>query len=477
VFNSKLDYWYDEVVVLDISKQDVGLLLNTIISEPHPPGFYLFLKLLGINSIFEGRLFITIISYFLVFITLVYGYKQKIINNYNISTGLSLFLCSFTFLEITSFIKQDSISFPVFLFFLLTILKLINEPSKNTTTIFLAITSSLLLLFLGYIPYVISISILIGCLYICKQIRPLIATLILHVGLFSVYYLYFFESQLKHNQGRFSWLAENYNSFGNALSKHLTGMPLYNLSTDLIFFIFLTLLSLSVYTIYLRKRILQGSKNLLRLQQFLPFIIAVLMALSYITQAFPRIRYVYFLYFLLSIYAGWGLDFLLEKNKKAVLLVIFFFFSSFNYFIIQQTHDIKRSMYEFMEDEAKNDTFGFIDEHPLSPFSYKVENPNNTNIIPVNVFQPNMFEDAPSFSKEILALDGKFDNLSESEIRGLVGKNNLTNYFYRIIFRESATYYDPDRKVLNVLSTSCSLEKTTTIKYRYIIFIFKNCVF
>lgn len=240
------EYWLDENIVSIISKQNLPLLFETVKAEPHPPGFYIFLKLFAVDEVFPTRLALVFISYFLSLLALIWGYKNNVVSEYKLSWGMSLFISSYTFLELTAHIKQEILSFPILLLFFLVTLKAIKPEEKpNTGSIFLLNLLTLLILSLGYLYYLVAILTLISItLKFRKSLlsRFLLATQLI---IFTSYFVLFAREQLLLNATRFSWHNQNYNSFWRALSIHLIGYSFNGVFSDVLVLIFIGAFTLS----------------------------------------------------------------------------------------------------------------------------------------------------------------------------------------------------------------------------------------
>jgi len=78
-------YTYDEIVVTEISKQPTPLLFKTIVSEPHPPGFYLILKPFSELPDKTLKIIISFINFFISLLALLYFQNSKLFKKYYFS--------------------------------------------------------------------------------------------------------------------------------------------------------------------------------------------------------------------------------------------------------------------------------------------------------------------------------------------------------------------------------------------------------
>lgn len=468
------DYRFDEIVVTTISKQKIPSLLNTIKAEPHPPGFYFILKLFPVENTYVTKTLLMSVSYLLVFISLLWGYKKGVISNYSLPLGIALFLCSFTFLEITSQVKQESISFPILLFHFFVILVLVQKRSKlqNGALILVNILTTTILL-LGYIYYFAALLSLTIAVVVLRKYR-LPAILLFFQIIILVFYFYLWGSkQLLLNTGRFTWLTDHYNSFVYALESHLVGNQPIGFVRDIVSLLFVTLIIFSYKWIYRKK----GKEKVVYFSFIL--ILAIILAFSYLVRVHTTIRFSSVSFFLMSIIAGWGLIYLSKVKKVVLLVLIIFFAASFSFFI---KHDInirilRNKIAYFLKQESQNDKFGFLDEHPMFPLVFKLVYKDQVNIVPLNAFFPNVFKNKDTIERQHLMLDGKTYSLTFLELKKLLGKNELTNFLYIFRIHEKTVYFDPERLTLRVLDSSCSDREIIPLDYRMLLFVFKNCAF
>src|SRR3989344_3232294 len=117
-----MPYWYDEIVFISFSKQSFPDLLQTLTAEPHPPVFFLFLKLLPIDNIVLTRTILLLTTYLLSIISLMHAQHYKLLEKYNLNLGIALFFSSYTFLETSMYVKDAVISTPLVLITLFSLL-------------------------------------------------------------------------------------------------------------------------------------------------------------------------------------------------------------------------------------------------------------------------------------------------------------------------------------------------------------------
>ncbi len=91
------EYWYDEIITTEIGKQSLPVLLDTIKAEPHPPGFYIFLKIFPVENMSKTRFLLVSLSYLLISLITIWGYKVQVLTKYKLSWGLALFFFLYLF--------------------------------------------------------------------------------------------------------------------------------------------------------------------------------------------------------------------------------------------------------------------------------------------------------------------------------------------------------------------------------------------
>lgn len=150
---NKATYSFDELILTTISQQPLSLLFDTILSDPHPPGIYLFLKLFPVKNIAATKILITCLSYTLFSVAILIATAKGYIKKFSLSLGLIAFFSSFTFWLITSEVKQDAITFPLVLVGIVFLISLFKErKTKIIDLIGITTTLSVVCCF-GYINY------------------------------------------------------------------------------------------------------------------------------------------------------------------------------------------------------------------------------------------------------------------------------------------------------------------------------------
>lgn len=126
--------------------------------------------------------------------------------------------------------------------------------------------------------------------------------------------------------------------------------------------------------------------------------------------------------------------------------------------------------------ESRKEKFGFLEDHPLEPLTLTLRYKTHLkNVIPQNVYYPDLFKDTQTIEKRHLLSEGKSFDLEDTQIKSLLAEAEVNNFFYWLSVEEKEGYYDPKRKVLKVLEESCPKTKIIPLAYKDILFIFRDC--
>lgn len=464
-----VSYLYDEIIVTRISRLEISQLFETIQFEPHPPGFYILLKALPVFSAQYTKIVITLVSFLITLYTLGYAYKKRLLEKYKISTGIALFLASYTFFDLSTTVKQDSISFPLLLLLVFVLVNVASRKDKRKKKeLLFAHLLTVVLLLLGYIYYFQALLLLFFLTVYLRKIRLAKYMFLAQLVVLSIYMLLYGFDQAINNLSRFAWISENTLSFVDTLSGNIMGISNHFVS-DVHLITFIGLI------VFAAIKLTKGRQR----ELFMPVagLAAVLTGFGYIG-FFVRGRYVVFLMFLLSILAGWGLTEIRTRKGLASLIYLVVFipvFATFPASIVAGAR-VNRTFREQIIKFSRDKNTGFLTEHPIFSFVFNLDN-NIENLVPVNVFFPRMFDGRVGIDKQVVQLDGYYQTLKIDEIKDLLSKNELEEYVYWLTFQENRKYYDPDRHVLKALQQSCATEGISTITYGSILFKFSNCKF
>ena len=123
--------WFDETIVDRISQLRAETFIETIKSEPHPPGFFFLVKLLSPLRFPFKKIILLLLCYFMYLKVIQYGLANKVIQKFKLSSGLILYFGSFGFMMISGKLKQDLVSFPLFLLFFFSVLNIFHKLPKT----------------------------------------------------------------------------------------------------------------------------------------------------------------------------------------------------------------------------------------------------------------------------------------------------------------------------------------------------------
>jgi hypothetical protein len=468
-------YLYDEVIVTEISKQPLRKLLDTVSSEPHPPGFYLFLKLFPVDNVLATR--ISLCALFFVSITaiLIYGYKSGVIKRYNMEVGMALFFCMSTFYYSSFFVKQDIVSL---LFFLLTLFLLLNYHENGKQKLLIGATFLIFSqFFFGYVHFVYSFGMLLVAVFSTEKVNKQFFRKNWYLLFFSIpilfYLLLYFPTQFQNNLHRFGWLKDGASGMvawlgGNLFSRQDIFLGI----TDFMVLVFLVILFNAI-----SKRI-SGAKPFYKDTLLMFFFMTVVV--SYLFGWFKMARYSISSLFLAWIVVGNSLrKYLDKKYGHYILIIVVIWFQVMSASFLWYVADYDEKLYATISD-ALNELsrhgktkIGFLTSHEISAFVLKINAPKDiatalTPISPVVDFN----WDPEEINKKLLLKDGVPIKMSVEEVASFMKSKGMDSYLY--LFFESNSYYDPDLKLITALSTLCDIEKVYSGTGAQLIY-FNNC--
>lgn len=456
-------YWFDEIAIFLISRNPIPQIFETILTERfHPPGFYLFLKLLPIDQLLFSKIIITTIGYALVYVALRYGEITGLIKRHNLKIGLLIFLSSYVFLQISSDVKQDALAFPLLLIIFFKLLKLFDNKSKISKhqTIFLNLL--LILIFsLAYVNYLIALMGVAIIFYVYR--KKIIRNTLVFQGLLMFCYFPYAVLQYAHAYERDIWTTWHHNSFMRWLPESLIGAKSPSLLGDISLFVFMAFMfiALSKITIKIRKSLVD--------YYLLVFIFMV--PILYFQKTFIVPRYNIFLFFLLSILAGRGLRVVEMKSKitnlSALAISLFLLFSSSMY-VAEKTNVkvITKNIVSIIEGKAEEmGRVGFTSNFHSDHLAYKLwYMKDNDNVVPVNAFVPNLVNSKETFDKEVQINEKSVRTTNVKEIATRLLKNNLKNYIYFSTQAEVTSPYWRDNEIKRALLSICTLKEIMPIQ-------------
>lgn len=460
-------YWYDEMIVTNISYHDLKGILETISSEPHPVGIYLFLKLFNVENVVQTKLFSTITYYLLIILITAYAYKENTLKEYKLSVGLALFFSSGTHFLISSDIKQDILSFPILYLLFILSLNILKTNGENSPKII--VYSSFLtfsLLFIGYHPYVLAMGLLLFQVVLSKEKLKSLILFFFQLFVLGVYYFLFLGQQIINNSGRMGWISRSINHPLIGLATHLVGFSINNYLAILLLLAFLSFLFFYIYKRH------NGIKN--KYEIYIVLAACILVVFSWITRSFVRPRYSALLYLLLSIMVGWGLlSTFKHKTKFIYIIVTSFFIIDFSMYAVGVLEVQSTIIYEknTIDEFVKNDRALILGDHPIEPFLFKVDR-KEENLIPVSVYYPGLFDNTEKITKKhLLVIGNQTKDLSETETLKILRKYNTGKVVY--LMEHNSEYYDSENRVLHTLMNKCTEYRKKEPFY----ILFTDCMF
>lgn len=466
-------YYLDETIVTTISRQPLPILFDTISAELHPPGFYLLLHYLPTPDIQTTRILLTLLVFSLYLTTLIFTRNEKLDQQYSLVLGLSLFFASYGFLELSTVIKQEMISFPLLLLHFLLFLKCLDAPPSQQIKWFASLaTVSILLLMFGYLYFVVSLIALSIILFRNHKIFgiQLISSVVILVCVGWLYALGY--DQILNNTNRFSWYGNSFNSSLRTLSVFLNGEVFLNFIYELPVVLFIAGICKLLFSLDSLKK---------PLKTIVPWILtftAILILFSYFGELFVRIRYSAPVYFLLCLISGWGLQQIRYYKQIAIGICVYLVLLNSLFILLPKNHEIvEQQLREFITQQKYQTDVGLLDDHAQYPFIFRINNPQLKHIIPLNIFHPQQSSDFDTLTKEQIMYEGNFQDLGEEGFSQLLSETGLNHFIYKMKTLERTAYYDPHRRVLQTLARHCKLALVTPLTYRETLFEFNQCSF
>lgn len=464
-------YSYDEIIVTQISKQYLYLLFDTVSSEPHPPFFYIILKVFSVEDANVTRLILGTFSLFLVSLSLLYAKSKNLLKKYKLHIGLAIFFVSYSFMFTITRVKQDILSFPFLLASFFIFISLIETRITNKKQYIALNVIALLLLSINYLAYFVSF-VLLFALYLVRKQKEGVYSIIFQFIVLLIYLKLFGLDQLFLNVGRFGWMISLPNSFIHSISIHLSGLlPPNNIA--LVIIIVFTLLIINSFS-----KIVMDFRNRKYLTVSLVLITFLLLFVSYFGKLYVQSRYLSFVFLLLSVFMGWGIN-RFNNNKIVIVLVTIFFLVAAAGFVTR----MKFVQYHYgllINDIGKvvseGDKLGLLSKHPQFSFIYSLSF-DNSLLVPVSVHSPGIFSDTNTVTKDVLQLSKRKESQNYKEIIAYLHKKGVKNVLFFEHITTFPQYVDPRDEIKSSLFRYCSSNKTRTFSGREMYYIFKNCSF
>ncbi len=472
VISFNFPYSYDEIIVTEVSKQPLPKLLDTVLAEPHPPGFYLFLKLFPVDNIMLTRILLIALFYAGVAAALFCGYKSKIIRRYGMEVGIILFFSTLPFFVVPSYAKQDTVSL---LLLLPTLFLLLNySESKRQKTLTLAVILIFMQFFIGYVYFVYSFVMLLITILSSDSFSKIFFKKNWYLFLFGLpsllYLLTYFPAQLSSNLHRFRWLEDVPSGIFIWLGRNLVyAQDTYAGVVDLIVIVFLFILFKAI-----SKRI---ANTPIFYRDIILMFFFVTALVSYIFGWFRIPRYSITVLFLALVIVGNYIRKFLDRRRYMYILLIVVFLQTISTAFMYSSHiqeekkylDITNVFREVMKDGTTK--IGFLTPHPNSAFVLRKSFPKEIAIVPVSPVV-NFYVDPGEINRNLLLVEGAPLDLSVEDLVELLKSKELNSYVY--MFSESSHYYDPSLKLFTALSSLCDIRKVYEATGFQIIY-FNNC--
>lgn len=445
-----VSFSYDEMVVWEISRLDLQDLIHTVYAEPHPIGFYVFLKLLPADPVFS-RVAITIASYFLIFLSVLLAQKEGLFKKLPLKNGVLVYLASFSFLTITIDLKQDSLSFPL----ILTAVVIAAKKDRSYKKILLLQIILSTLLFIGYINYAWAISSVILIFMYQRKAKsiPLIAAP--QIILVTIYYKLFLESQIAFNLNRFEWTNRYSNMPFQSLIIHLFGTLGFAETVASLFIVGALVFQL--------KSLWQNSRLFVLWTIFILLIPAI-------AEWYVRPRYVAFPLFVATLCAGATLQKVLNKKWSAVLIVALMSWTLPNYMASKHnTTTIYRQIAEHVSTNSNN-------------FSAVSSNSNDALLVVLPHWQtPNL--DTLFINSDTYMLHGN-KTISRNDLLFLHNKPQLSKLAHsleekrirRIVYIHWTFPKQKDDELLAFYESQCVQKSTNHINRTLDLYVYDDCV-
>ena len=456
-------YWNDEMIIAEISKQDVFIILNLILAERHPPLFYFLVKFIPTDKLLLTRIILTIFNHGLILAVLLQIKKVKTFFSEGIDIGLSLFLVSASFFIMSGDLKSQVLSLPL-VFYALYLIYRYKKDNLNFA-FNLNIIFSLILLN-DYFDYIFITSLFAVRTFIEKDFQTLRKVFIFQTGIFSIFFFIFLKNQMILNIHNFAWVsAYSESNSGNFLRNLITQFTAYESYTLFPFAIFcLSLSIIGLFGIY---------KKTDKSQFFLIFLYIVgIFYLNSLFGFFIRARYSYFLFLLICLLSGIGLSVFL-KNKKAIFAIIFaYLLIGANGYIKTKIH-FNNFTYGLKSELAKESeplNVGFITNgQNVFPYVFNRYYLSQKNVIPINYANGLVFSQKMTQEDILAARDPEWSQ----NLLNTIKDNKINTIFYTDnMYLRKEEYHYLVEKELNLL---CKNKAKVEINKLPVLLKYSNC--
>jgi hypothetical protein len=469
IINQGTNYWYDEVIVTNISQQPLFKMLDSIKGEPHPIGLYFVLKMMPTENAIKTRLVTTLISYLLIICSLVFLAKKSLLQKGNVVLGLMMCTLSvFWFTSATS-VKHEFISLPLLILYLFLWLKHIEQSGSDNFR-YISFLTIVMLLF-SYLFFFKMVILTLVLFIVSKDKKSMLLHLISIAGFTLLYIIFFGLSQYKINIDRQFWW-------------DFSGTNPFILLLNTIGGTVNAALALSIFALSVMLAVIGLNTYSSKVKTHLWTTIIVLIVLDFIILSPVRDRYIGEVIILTSLLGGLGLNHLLMKvprfRKILLFLVtaILFINSIVNFYVRNQMINFYAETNQFIDQNIAiaNKKTLITERHPISPFIRKIGYfSDNYNAVPINILANTHIEHT-EISKELILQDQFHPDLDQAEIKRRLADTNIDRILYvkgnLSEWSNLKWYYDPNHRVISVLTENC-----TTLETSYSILLFENCNF
>lgn len=450
-------YWYDEIIFLSIAKLPFFQMFDTLLAEPKPPGAYVLFHYMPAENVLATRLALMTAAYVITGIALWYGYATRVIQHYKLHLGLALFLSSFSFLRLTSYVKPYEVAGVTFtIFFLLVALTVVKNRSTNASNrhLFLLHAIVFVTLFFNYIAYFFIMISLLAITGIVRKNKVAVGLLLLQLLAVGLYAAFFGYGQSQVALGRSIWTVGFINSIFFTIETHIFGHELLKKSiiADFAYGIFL-------WCIYKGIRGVRFSSEG-RMKIGLLILTAAFIFIGYQLNLLRYYRQAYAVLLLLALFAGWGLYGIGRRVVAEAILILLFFVG-----LAAQAHE-----YRFIDTQnkrltaalssiiAEEQNVGVVSDMPLMAYAFKFQYFTAApQYIPVNAYEggelsiDHVTKDLLTTNRPVMEIKNRYE-----KIKGQLQQSNENKFLFLQYGALAPVYYfDPEQMILVVLSDSC----------------------
>ncbi len=465
-------YWYDEIIVTEISRQPPAELMRTIYAEPHPPGFYFLLKLFPIDNYQASRISILFVSHVLLLLTVYVAIKTGVMEWHKLKYGFFILLSSPFWFVLAANLKQDAVSFP--LLALSMVVALHHMKTKSDRSFLLLALICLATLSMGYINFIKVLGITVLS-FIYSPSKKKLAPLGLVTLIVILYLILFGMAQYKTNLGRFTWQQDFYQgiteTFYGAFGGEFTGEARSRLS-DLVF-------AAGVFL-----AVPWGRKLVVTRKTKIIFLVyALILIIYFIVIGVYRSRYISEALLLFAVFVGWGLERLLHVIDKRYKLVIYAFLIIFplngliNFTYLNEMIIGYKEQNRYIESLVGGTKTGLISRHAIEPYIRKQGYfKGNDYAVPINPYSS--MANVSKIDRELLFQDGNYERAGRQDILNRLRDTGLSRFIFTMggATNEENFYkqLDPEQNIMAALNEYCANDSFMYFQNTSLI-VFEDC--